>query len=181
MAVSVETRPWTIDDLYRIPDDENRYEVLDGELLVTPPAGPDHDAAVARLSALLTGYVSEQGLGIVSSNAPAIERGGSLLIPDLVVRRPPTSKGQTWAAQPTPILVVEVRSPSTWNRDRTKKRAFYMDVHVPEYWMIDPDSEVVTVVRPGEPDSEVRDVLTWLPPGARAPLEISVSRIFSAS
>src|SRR6185312_15302806 len=127
MAVSVETKPWTVEDLYRIPDDENRYEVLHGELLVTPPAGADHETAIARLHALLAPYVAANGLGIVSSGNPALHRNGSFLIPDLVVRQPPARKGQSWAEQPLPILVVEVRSPSTWTRDCIKKRAFYLD------------------------------------------------------
>lgn len=177
MAVAVETKPWTVEDLYRIPDDENRYEVLHGELLVTPPAGPDHDTPIALLLALLVPYVDAERLGFVFANS-ALERDKSFLIPDLLVRQPPITKGQQWSEQAIPILVVEVRSPSTWNRDRTIKRRFYLDVPIPEYWMVDPQNESVTVVRPGEPDREVRDVLVWHPQDASEPLEIAVSRIF---
>jgi len=180
MAVSVETKPWSVEDLYRIPDDENRYEVLHGELLVTPPAGADHETAIARLHALLAPYVAANGLGIVSSGNPALHRNGSFLIPDLVVRQPPARKGQSWAEQPLPILVVEVRSPSTWTRDCIKKRAFYLDSKIPDYWMVDPDGELLVVVRPGDRDHEVRDILTWHPASAREPLEIPVRRIFHA-
>jgi len=178
MAVSVETRSWTVDDLYRIPDDENRYEVLDGELLVTPPAGPDHEAIISRLHALLVGYVATNRLGIVSSRNSAVHRRGSLLIPDLLVRRPPTAKGQSWADQALPILVVEVRSPSTWNRDSTIKRAFYLDQNIPDYWMVHPDLEEVVVARHGEPDRLETGTISWHPARVAEPLEIALRQVF---
>ena len=178
MAVSVETKPWTVEDLYRIPRDENRYEVLCGELLVTPPPGDKHEVALARLNSLLVPYVVANRLGLVFSGNPAIHREGSFLIPDLLVRRPFEAEGATWAEQTLPILVVEVRSPSTWNRDRTSKRSFYLRLNVPDYWMVDPERELVVVVRPGEPDREVRDVFHWRPDGAAEPLEIQIRQIF---
>ena len=63
MAMSLPAKAWTLEELHRLPDDGNKYEVIRGDLFVTPPPSADHEEMLARLSAILTGYVEKHGLG----------------------------------------------------------------------------------------------------------------------
>ena len=144
MAVPL-TEPWTIEQLDRLPDDSNRYELLAGELLVTPPPSEAHETIVARLTALLVPFVVANGLGFVYHPRSIVQVGGERTEPDLMVR--PESLRTGWANAPIPILVVEVLSRSTRDRDFGKKRRFYMKAGVAEYWIVDRQEEVVVQVR----------------------------------
>ena len=96
-----------------------------------------------------------------------------------MVRRPAPGIKNAWERAPRPILVVEVHSDTTRRRDRDQKKRLYIDAGVAEYWMVDPDEGIVTVVRPGHADRVVSDRLTWSPAGTSAPLEISLDELFA--
>jgi len=104
---------------------------------------------------------------------------GSEVEPDLMVRAEAPGIGNDWERAPLPILIVEVFSPSTFRRDQTFKKDFYQEAHIPEYWMIDPERNEVTVVRAGD-KTTVKDTIAWHPAGAAEPLRISISAIFQA-
>ena len=175
MAVPI-TEPWTIEQLDRLPEDSNRYEVLGGELLVTPPPSEAHETVVARLTALLVPFVLVNALGLVYHPRSVVQVDGERTEPDLMVR--PESLHTGWANAPIPILVVEVLSPGTRARDLGKKRDFYMKAGVAEYWIVDREEKFVIQVRRG---SEVRisKILTWSPPGTQATLDIDVAKVFA--
>jgi Uma2 family endonuclease len=178
MPMAIDTRSWTIEDLDRLPDDGNRYEVVRGALFVTPPPSTDHETIAARLSQLLTPYVAAHGLGYVYHPRSVIQRAGSQTEPDLTVRQPP-SPGAKWERVPMPILVVEVLSRSTEQRDRKEKRSYYLeDAGIPEYWIVDGRERSVTIVRPGVADVIERDRFSWLPGGAGAALDVVLSDVF---
>ena len=141
MRMAFETRPWTQADLDRLPDDGNRYELLGGELLVTPPPSEEHQAIVDWLAEKLFPFVGEHGLGRLSFPRSVVVFGGSQVEPDLMVR--PRSPLRGWDNAPLPLLVVEVLSKSTRRRDLHQKRDFYVDMGVPEYWAIDPEARAV--------------------------------------
>jgi Uma2 family endonuclease len=105
-------RPWTRDELQRLPDDGNRYEVLDGTLLVTPLPSVRHQDLAGELGALLRRHCERHGIGLVVGPA-AVPFGESELQPDLAIfpgRRPDDAR---WDALPIPLLVVEILSSST--------------------------------------------------------------------
>lgn len=167
---------WTLADLERMPDDGNKYEVVRGELFVTPPPSAPHQDIIARLVRMLDRYVEEQGLGWVHTARSVIRRRGSEAEPDLFVSQ---ALGADWATTPTPSLVVEVLSRTTRRRDLAQKRAYYLeDVGVPEYWMIDRQSRFVTVARLALDDMPVPDTLQWHPRGATRALSIDVAALF---
>lgn len=175
MAVPL-TELWTIEQLDRLPDDGNRYELLDGELLVTPPPSEAHETIVARLTALVVPFVIANDLGLVHHPRSILQVGGERTEPDLMVRAPSLHTG--WGNAPIPILVVEVLSGSTRDRDLGRKRRFYMKAGVAEYWMVDREEGVVVQVqRSGERRSST--TLTWSPPGTKATLDIDVAKIFA--
>jgi Uma2 family endonuclease len=135
---------WTYSEYARFPDDGNRYEVMDEEVLVTPAPTPRHQDVLLTLSRALAEYVDTQGIGKIT------DRGMEL----------------------PPGLVTEVQSPTSSSIDRVKKPRRYGDFGVPEYWVVDPDEQVVWVWRfaAGKTEAErISDRVTWQPDGAPEP------------
>jgi len=169
---------WTLEDLDRLPDDGNKYEVLHGDLFVTPQPTLDHDTAIARLTQLLVPFVVREKLGMVFPGRPAIRTSDSHVEPDLVVRQvsPPKTR---WEEAPLPLLVVEVLSQTTEWRDRGLKRDFYVDeLRVADYWIVDTEKRLITVMRPGVAHMKVIDRFEWSPQGAGTPLDVKMDDVF---
>jgi Uma2 family endonuclease len=180
LAVSTQIKPWTLEELHRLPDDDgNKYELLDGELFVTPAPAEVHEEILARLTRLIVPFVATHGLGNVFHPRAVVRTQGSELEPDLMVRPLRTAPlVKDWEDAPVPILVVEVLSPTTRRRDLTKKRGFYMRIGVAEYWVVDPDRESVRVARPGCDEREPSEALVWAPANAANDLIIPLTSIF---
>lgn len=178
MAMAASSSGWTLDELHRLPDDGNKYELVRGELFVAPAPSMEHETLIARLNAHLLPYVMRHGLGLVYHARTVVRAGGSEVEPDLMVRPEMTMTGDDWENAPLPILVVEVTSSSTRRRDLTEKRAFYRDLGIAEYWVIDPPSRRVHVTGPDRSDTTVVEQLTWHPAGAIEPLHIHVAPLF---
>lgn len=175
-----QTKVWTLEDLHSLPDDGNTYELLHGELFVTPAPTFDHETIIARLNALLVPFVMKHGLGYVYIGNSVINKNESELLPDLLIRKPAPPKTE-WKSAPVPILVVEVLSPSTRRRDREYKPPFYLDeVGVPEYWIVDGDAREISVLRAGAETRVSRDRLIWSPPGVEAKLDIDLVEVFGS-
>lgn len=94
------TRPWTLAELHRLPDDGNKYELVRGELFVTPPPSTGHEDILARLSRILDPYVAEQRLGYVYHPRSVMELDGSEVEPDLMVRAPMPPPAEGGRADP---------------------------------------------------------------------------------
>lgn len=182
MGVAEAAKRWTVGDLDQLPDDDRRYEVIDGELLVTPAPGLDHQEAIARLYLLLAPYVAEHRCGhVVFAPADVIFSPRRGLQPDLFVvplvegRRP-----RRFADVRRLLLAVEVLSPTTARADRVQKRKVYREEGVSEYWIVDPDARVIERSTPEDDRVEViADRIAWRPEGAAAPLVIDVERYFA--
>ena len=167
---------WTLEDLNRLPDDGNKYEVIRGELFVTPAPSRAHQLVIARLARLLDPYVQREKLGVVHQARSIVRRRGSEAEPDLFVD---SGVETDWDSAPTPLLVVEVLSGSTRRRDLHQKRAYYLeDVGVGEYWMIDRKARTVRVARPIRDDVIHAETLSWRPAGASQTLDIQVRTLF---
>ena len=137
----------TYADYCRTPDDE-RYELLDGELVMSPSPNRSHQRIDTRLGALLHAFVEEMSLGEVY-HAPfdVVLSNTNVVQPDLLF----VSNEQAYIVtednvQGPPDLVIEILSPSTAERDRSLKRALYARYGVREYWLVDPDTRTVTVL-----------------------------------
>lgn len=168
---------WTREDLSRLPDDGNRYEVLGGALLVTPPPSDAHQEIVAWLSAYLTPFVMEHTPGLVHHPRSVVVIGTEQLEPDLMVR--PIAPLRGWEQAPLPILVIEVISRSTRQRDLEAKRRFYMRAGIAEYWIVDRHARAVVRCTASEAQERVTTVLTWAPEGAPATLDLDVAALFA--
>jgi Uma2 family endonuclease len=174
----VAIRAWTLEELHRLPDDGNKYELVRGELFVTPAPSEDHEMVAVHLHDVLAPFVKQHGLGVVFRPRAVFRKKGSEVEPDLMVRQPQKRGARGWAHAPRPILVVEILSPTTRRRDREQKRSFYMDEGIAEYWIVDPEECDITRVRPGERDETARDSLRWTPSGASESLVVDVAELF---
>ena len=147
MPMPDATGAWTLEELHRLPDDGNKYELVRGELFVTPPPSVRHESLLAVLSAPLTGYVTAHQIGRVYHPRSVVRAEGSELEPDLMVRPLLEPQSERREELPLPILVVEVLSGATRRRDHLQKRDFYMDAGIPEYWIVNLIDEQMEVHR----------------------------------
>ena len=178
MLMAQATGAWTLADLDRLPDDGNRYELIDGELFVTPAPSPRHEGLAMRLRMILEPYVVAEKLGHVYTPKSVIQIEGSQVEPDLLVRQTPRILPEEWPEMPTPILVIEVLSGITRRRDHVEKRAFYVRNGVAEYWIVNRWDRTISVVTPNAADVIVGAQLTWHPTGAESALVIDVAEYF---
>jgi Uma2 family endonuclease len=176
MHMALKARKWTRADLDRLPDDGNRYEVIRGELFVTPPPAAAHQSIVEGFGRRVQPYVWAQQLGQVHFPRSVLMFDKSVAEPDMMVL--PLGRLTNWEQIPTPLLVMEVASDSTVRRDRVAKRAYYMDAGVSEYWIVDGSQRTVTAIRPGEADNVVSSELQWQPSGAAEALRIELVTLF---
>lgn len=138
---------WTYDDYARLPDDGWKYEVIRGELYMSPAPRPRHQVISSNLNFELQRFVRERALGKVL-NAPIdviLPRGlGTPVQPDILfIRRDNLGIIGETTIDGVPDLVVEILSPSNWIDDRRTKFDVYADAGVAEYWIIDPHKEEV--------------------------------------
>lgn len=180
MGMAAPTR-WTAEMVRALPDDGKRYEVVDGELLVTPsPAGP-HQYAVTCLILLLEPYVRGHRMGaVVPAPADIKLDDGSLVQPDVFVAELIDGKiPAQWGRDTAYLLFVEVISPSTARADRIVKRRRYQRAAIPQYWIVDLDARTVERWRPEDERPEIlSDSISWQPASAQPPLVIDLPSFF---
>ncbi|MGH7754471.1 MAG: Uma2 family endonuclease [Gemmatimonadales bacterium] len=172
-------RKWTREMVLALPEDGNRYELFDGELLVTPSPAMRHQLAVALLGDVISPYVTAHRLGRTLTSPADLHLGGEQLSqPDLFVL-PALPPDRRWSAAPNPILVIEVLSPSSARGDRLVKRRRFQRTGIPEYWIVDLDARIVERWRPDDQRPEIMDErLEWHPGEAPMALVIDLPTLF---
>ncbi len=138
-------RPLTASDLAELPDDGTRYELIWGELYISPAPNTDHQRAVGQLHLFLAQYLRTQRIGEVFL-APYEVRFDeyNVVQPDLMLvlhehDQRVTGSGITGP----PDLCIEVLSPGSLGRDLVKKLMLYANFGVREYWVVDPAQQRV--------------------------------------
>jgi Uma2 family endonuclease len=179
MHMALSPTAWTLADLARLPDDGNKYELVDGALFVTPAPSTAHEQLASVLHAIVSPYVRAERLGLVHTPRAVVRHSGSEVEPDLMVRPATPTLPSTWEDMPTPTLVVEILSGTTRRRDNEQKRAFYLRIGVAEYWLVDRWRRCIRVVRPGRADLIADTVLVWHPAGAGTALHLDVVAYFA--
>jgi Uma2 family endonuclease len=146
--MAIQSRPLTYDDLQRMRETrDERLELIDGELFVTPSPSPMHQDISGNLYTLFRNVVFESGRGR-AYYAPLDVRldENTVVQPDLIIILSDRSPVLTTArVEGVPSLAVEIISPSTSAYDRVTKRDVYARSSVPEYWLVDPDAKTVTI------------------------------------
>ena len=181
MLMAQTTPAWTLAELDRLPDDGNKYELVDGELFVTPAPSPAHEALATELLDILFPYVKAQRLGSLVFPRSVVRQKGSEVEPDMMVRPSTPTHPKTWAEMPTPLLVVEILSRTTRRRDNEQKRAYYLRIGVAEYWIVDRFTRTIHVITPNADDVVCELELVWFPSGATEALQVDVAAYFLAA
>ncbi len=148
---SPETTKLTVEAYLQTSDDE-RYELLDGELFIPPAPSIAHQHVAMKLGTRLDSYVEEANLGVVfSAPTDVVLTQTDVVQPDLIFISSERAGIVTTAnIQGAPDLIVEIRSDSTAERDETLKRQLYEECSVQEYWLVDPETRTITVLLLGE-------------------------------
>lgn len=174
-----ERNVWTVADLQQLPDDGNRYEILHGELLVTPLPSSGHQGIAARLVLALGGWCrAHTGWCFLTPGGVYISET-NWLEPDIAVYPSPEYLNLEWREMPAPLLVIEVLSASTRTRDRYRKRPAYLAHGVAEVWLVD---EEARAIERWTAASEFPDLcygsITWTADAALPPLTVSETELF---
>ncbi|MCC6930758.1 MAG: Uma2 family endonuclease [Gemmatimonadaceae bacterium] len=174
-------RDWTAEQLHALPDDGNRYEVVDGELLVTPAPSWRHQGAVGELYVLLREYAHRHALHCMIAPAEVPFSRTTVVEPDVFVtpRRADGAPPREFSDVRRLVLAVEVLSPTSLRADRHVKRRLYQREGVEEYWIVDTEHRVIERWCPG---TEIPDVLAeslaWSPMPDEEPLVIDLVAYF---
>jgi Uma2 family endonuclease len=143
----IELQLRTYDDLRAMPEDGHRYELIYGEIVMSPSPRTKHQRALRQLMERLERFVTANQLGEVFF-APLDVKFSmhSVVQPDLFfVRRERVEIVTDDYVDGAPDLIVEVLSPSNRMQDLVRKAALYADHGVAEYWIVDPESEKIGV------------------------------------
>ena len=149
MATAQPAVKFTYED-YRTAPPDKRYELLDGELHLTPAPNLRHQDLQSRLGIRLGRFIEERALGkLFFAPCDVVLSDTDVVQPDLLFvsreRRHLLSGGDN--VRGAPDLVVEILSPATAHRDRGYKRTLYAKHGVKEYWLVDPAAETVAILR----------------------------------
>ena len=182
MPMSAIVPRYTAEEIRRFPDDRVRYEVIRGDLFVTPAPGTAHQRAVLELAGRLQGYLETHSIGEALPAPFEVEfTEDSAVQPDVIVLL--ESQHRRLTAERLygpPALVIEIVSYSSKRTDRLEKRELYLAEGVPEYWVVDIEERRVERWRPGhgQPDLLVAQ-LEWQPRPDITPLRLDLPEFFA--
>lgn len=180
MGMPDTARRYTVDEVLAFPADGNRYELVDGELLVTPAPGVWHQVVVGRLYAALAEYLKRRPDTLVLFSPADISWDREKLVqPDLFVF-PAAEVSRSWKTVRTLLLAAEVVSPSSARGDRLVKRRLYQRQGVAAYWVVDPDARLAEIWRPDDERPEIAtEVLRWRVSPEAGELVIRLQELFA--
>lgn len=142
---TMPTKKLAYDDYVLLPDDGQRYEVLDGEVVVSPAAGTPHQRIQLILAAELLQRVQRASLGRVFPDVDCELGPHDIVRPDVIVVLPAHyERILPSRLVGTPDLAIEILSKGTAARDRNQKRLRYQTAGTPELWLVDGDARTVT-------------------------------------
>lgn len=182
MGMPAPLLEWTAEMARALPDDGNRYEVLDGALHVTPAPRLRHQWALTDLFRRIDAFVERERLGRTMMSPADIEYSPRRLVqPDLfVVPFTPGQPPREWTEVRDLLLVIEVLSPGTAHVDRHRKRRIYLEEGVPTYWIVDLEAQRIECWRLGavQPTLHAQSI-RWQPREDTDALEIDLLAFFA--
>lgn len=148
MAVTGRAGTWKYEDLFELPDDGKRYEIIDGELYEMPSPSLVHQLTIGKLYLLLVPAAEAIGAYVVLAPLDLILAAGADPVqPDLfMLGLEQREMASSRVAGVVPRLVIEVLSPSNAEHDRVVKRALYARAGVPEYWLVNLEAGAIEVL-----------------------------------
>lgn len=176
-------RRWTEEEFYAARDAAppgERWELVDGEVLVTPSPSWVHQRIVGRLLVLLDAYIRAQKVGEVFASPLDVKlQPGLVLQPDILIVPNGELRKRSDVVRRL-LLAAEVVSPSSARYDRVEKRPHYQRNSVSEYWIVDDMSQTVERWTPEDDRPELlAEQLIWHPEGAAEPFVLNLAAFFS--
>lgn len=129
--------PWAEADLDAFPGKGNRFEIIDGRLIVTPPGTDRHGRSQLRIGMALASALPDR-YDVLTECGIRLSKGN--VVADVAVLYPFSKKDVTWRDPGDVALVVEVASPSSVQFDATDKLASYARAGIPSYWRVEQDA-----------------------------------------
>jgi Uma2 family endonuclease len=175
---------WTVDMLDALPDDGQRYEIIDGELFVTPAPSDVHQLVGGAFYRRIDPYLRSGNVGRALYSPADVrkeDRKRNRVQPDVFAVRLVDGKRPSYPyALADLLLVIEIESPTNPLYDYQVKRELYLSNGVPEYWIANAEARIVSRWRglddPGEVFSKRID---WHPSGMPDPLVIDLPALFA--
>ena len=182
-AHDATNRRWTEEEFFAARDAAppgERWELVGGEVLVTPAPHWVHQRIVVRLTVLLDAYVRPRAFGEVFASPLDVKlQPGLVLQPDVLVVPSGELRRRSDIVQRV-LLAAEIVSPSSARYDRVTKRPHYQRNRVSEYWIVDDTSQTIERWTPDDERPElIADQLVWHPGGAMEPFVLDLGRFFA--
>lgn len=174
---------FTYEDYKNLPESEvKRYELLEGDLVMTPSPTWKHQDILLKLLVRLDAFVTNRSLGRVACAPLDVILGDDVAQPDILfISNEKSDIIQEGEIRGAPDLIIEILSSSTAQRDRTYKRTLYARHGVREYWLVDPDTQTSEILALGAKGyrlvkryEQEQTLISPLLPG----LQISLSEVF---
>jgi Uma2 family endonuclease len=183
MGMPAAHSEWTVDLLDSLPDSSDRFELIDGDLIVTPAPGEPHQLVVFELFTRLRNFLDSSRVGLVLG-APADvwrnDRRNNRLQPDIFVLRLTEGKRPPYPYHIRDLLLaVEVATPGNPLADYQIKRDVYLSEGLPEYWVVNPELRNVTRCRGADGAAELLHAkLEWQPHQSADAFALDLSEFF---
>ncbi|HET8648787.1 MAG TPA: Uma2 family endonuclease [Gemmatimonadales bacterium] len=170
---------WTATLVRALPDDGRRYELINGELVVTPAPRGIHQVAIAELMQRFHQALAGSAVHMLHSPADLALGEDEILQPDLFAYRTATGRVLSdWSDITALVLAIEVLSPSSARYDRQLKRRRYQRAGVPQYWIVDLDARLIERWRPEDARPEIlAERVTW-ESGDGAAVDLDLEQFF---
>ena len=179
MAIAIQVPRFTVDDLDHLPDDGNRYELLDGMLLVTPGPALSHQVIANRIQARLTIALEMTGHAFVVGPGVVVRTPRTQLQPDILVYPSRFGPDSDWSEITESWLAVEVLSRSSRVYDREFKRDAYFALGVKHVWLVDRRAKSIEVSDAPGGCEVVRDTIRWRVAAVDLIVSMSVDEVFA--
>lgn len=139
MALSKPAGEWRYEDLFSLPDDGRRYEIVEGALYEMPASSVDHMTTMLNLVLLLAPVIQSLGGRMFFAPLDVFFLGADPVQPDILVLLPGwQGRLPQRGAEGAPDLLIEILNPSNRGHDLLTKRALYARAGVQEFWIVDP-------------------------------------------
>ena len=184
MGMPATHTDWTVDMVDALPDDGQRYELIDGELYLTPAPAEVHQLIVGELYVRLREYLKGLNIGramIAPADVRRGDRSRNRVQPDVFVTRLTEGKRPAYPYDLHDLLLaVEIASPSNPLLDYQIKRDLYLREGVAEYWIINPEARNVSRWRGrGDPGEILSETVDWRLVGASEPFVLELTEFFA--
>jgi len=183
MAMAAGHTEWTVEMLDALPDDGQRYEIIDGELFVTPAPSDVHQLVVGELLTRLKQYFRRSSVGRAIHSPADVRRGDrrrNRVQPDVFVVRLIDNKRPPYPFDLADLLLAaQVESPSNPQHDYQTKRNLYLSAGVPEYWIANPITRTFARWRAKtDPGELLATRFEWHPAGMAEPFVVDIPDFF---